>query len=187
MAKRGRRPKGEYPEKKRVFASRIREDTWQLLQQAAATSGRSISQEFEHRLRRGLDEDGLIKETFGDARTFAVMKMAAMAAVNSAMLNPIHSKVHWTSNAEAFDRALTAIADVVKAFRPEGAVMTLEAAAPTLELVRQIQAVDPARPLNKTSKRQRALVRLKDELGELIDRPGRVQNAKDKKAGRKTK
>ncbi len=190
MAKRGRRPKGEYPEKKRVFASRIREDTWQLLQQAAATSGRSISQEFEHRLRRGLDEDGLIKETFGDARTLAVMKMAAMAAVNSAMLNPIHSKVHWTSNAEAFDRALTVIVDVVKVFRPhepKGAVMTLEAAAPTLELVRQIQAVDPARPLNKTSKRQRALVRLKDELGELIDRPSRVQNAKDKKAGRKTK
>jgi hypothetical protein len=32
MARRGRRPKGEYPEKKRVFASRIREDTWEMLQ-----------------------------------------------------------------------------------------------------------------------------------------------------------
>jgi hypothetical protein len=190
MAKRGRRPKGEYPEKKRVFASRIREDTWQLLQQAAATSGRSISQEFEHRLRRGLDEDKLIKDTFGDGRTFAVMKMAAMAAVNSAMLNPVHSKVHWTSNAEAFDRALTAIVDVVKAFRPhepKTAVMRLEAAAPTLKLVRQIQAADPARPLKKTSKRQRALVRLKHELGDLVDRPCRAQNAKHQKAERKTK
>jgi hypothetical protein len=32
----GRRPKGEYPEKKRVFASRVREDTWAKLQRAAA-------------------------------------------------------------------------------------------------------------------------------------------------------
>ena len=83
MAKRGRRPRGEYPEKKRVFASRIREDTWQMLQQAAATSGRSISQEFEHRLRRGLDEDKWIEDGFGDRRTCAVMKMAAMAALSA--------------------------------------------------------------------------------------------------------
>lgn len=34
MATRGRRAKGEYPEKKRVFASRVREDTWAKLQQA---------------------------------------------------------------------------------------------------------------------------------------------------------
>ncbi len=179
MAKRGRPPGGEYPEKKRVFASRIREDTWQMLQGAAATSGRSISQEFEHRLRRGLDDDKAIEGAFGDRRTFAVMKMAAMAAVNSAMLNPIDSKAHWTSNVEAFDRALNAIVDVLKAFRPhklvaKDAEMRLEGGAPTLELVRQIQAADPARPMNKTSKRQRAMLRLKDELGDLVDRPGRL-------------
>jgi hypothetical protein len=57
MARRGRPPKGEYPEKKRVFASRIREDTWEMLQRAAAKSGRSLSQEFEFRLRRSLDDD----------------------------------------------------------------------------------------------------------------------------------
>jgi hypothetical protein len=177
MAKRGRRPRGEYPEKKRVFASRIREDTWTLLQESAATSGRSISQEFEHRLRRGLDEDKAIENDFGDRRTLALMKMAAMAAVNSARLNPIHSKMHWTSNAEAFDRALNAIVEVLKAFRPhepKDALMRLEGAAPTLEVVRQIRAADPARPLNKTSKRQRAMLRLKDDLGDLVDRPGRL-------------
>ena len=188
MAKRGRRPKGEYPEKKRVFASRIREDTWQLLRQAAATSGRSISQEFEHRLRRGLDEDKAIEDAFGDRRTLAVMKMAAMAAVNSAMLNP-NSKVHWTSSAEAFDRALNAIVDVLKAFRPyepKAVEMRLESAAPILEVVRQIQAADPARPLNKTSKRQRAMLRLRDELGDLVDRPGRLlERQKPKTEGKK--
>ena len=90
------------------------------------------------------------------------------------MLNPINSKVHWTANVESFDRALNAIVEVLKAFRPhepKAAVMRLEGAAPTLELVRQIQAADPAR---KTSKRQRAMLRLKDELGDLIDRPGRL-------------
>ena len=71
MAKRGRRPRGEYPEKKRVFASRIRDDTLRMLRQAAATSGRSISQEFEHRLRSGLDDDKAIEDAFGDRRTFA--------------------------------------------------------------------------------------------------------------------
>jgi len=190
MAKRGRPPGGEYPEKKRVFASRIREDTWKLLQEAAATSGRSISQEFEHRLRRGLDEDKAIENDFGDRRTLAVMKMAAMAAVNSARLNPIHSKMHWTSNAQAFDRALNAIVEVLKAFRPyepKDVVMTLEGAAPTLEVVRQIQAADPARPLNKTSKRQRAMLRLKDELGDLVYRPGRLVGLQKPNERRKKK
>jgi hypothetical protein len=189
MAKRGRPPGGEYPEKKRVFASRIREDTWKLLQEAAATSGRSVSQEFEHRLRRGLDEDKAIENDFGDRRTLAVMKMAAMAAVNSARLNPIHSKMHWTANPESFDRALNAIVDVLKAFRPyepKDAVMTLEGAAPTLEVIRQIQEADPARPLHKTSKRQRAMLRLKDELGDLVDRPGRLlERQKPKTEGKK--
>src|SRR5262245_17023634 len=72
MVKRGRRPKGEYPEKKRVFASRIREDTWGMLRQAATRSGRSVSQEFEHQLRRGLDEAKRTEDTFGDPRTFAL-------------------------------------------------------------------------------------------------------------------
>ena len=193
MAKRGRRPRGEYPEKKRVFASRIREDTWQMLQQAAATSGRSISQEFEHRLRRGLDEDKWIEDGFGDRRTCAVMKMAAMAAVNSAMLNPKASKAHWTSNVEAFDRALDAIMGVLKAFRPHElaakdlATGPAEIGAATLELTREIQAADPARPLNKMTKRQRQMLRLKDELGELVDRPGSHAAGQQRKtAGKKT-
>lgn len=178
--KRGRRPRGEYPEKKRVFASRIRQDTWQMLQQAAARSGRSLSQEFEHRLRRGLDEDKSIEDAFGDWRTYAVMKIAAMAAVSSAMLNPKASKVHWTSTVEAFDRALNAIVNVVKAFRPHELVPQdlvtgpPQLGAPTLDLVGEIKAADPARPLNKMSKRERAMLRLKDELGELVDRPFRI-------------
>lgn len=201
MAKRGRRPGGEYPEKKRVFASRIREDTWKMLERAAARSGRSISQEFEHQIRRGLDEDKWIEEIFGDRRTFGLMKMAAMAAVNSAFLNPKDSKAHWTSNVETFDRALNAIVNALRFFRPHKKIFRRhkkifrphkhhelvaadlvtvppEISAPTLKVVREIQAADPVRPLDKMSKRQRAMLRLKDELGDLVDRPLQAEKGK---------
>jgi hypothetical protein len=193
MKKRGRRPKGEYPEKKRVFASRIREDTQEMLRRAAATSGRSLSQEFEHRLRLGLDEDKRIEDAFGDRRTYAVMKMAAMAAVNSTLLNPKNPKAHWTSNVEAFDRALNAILNVLKAFRPHELgpqdliTSPAEIGTPTLELTREIRAADPARPLNKMTRRQREVLRLKDDLGDLVNRPGQVLQRKNQKTdGKKT-
>jgi hypothetical protein len=81
---------------------------------------------------------------------------------------------------------------VLKAFRPHELVpkdveMRLESAAPILEVVRHIQAADPARPLNKTSKRQRAMLRLRDELGDLVDRPGRLLDLQKPKAKRSKK
>ena len=115
MARRGRRPKGEYPEKKRVFASRIREDTWEMLQRAAAKSGRSLSQEFEFRLRRSLDDDEKIESAFGDLKTFGLMKLAAQAVKSMCDLNNL--KVHWTANVTAFDEALEVITRTLKGFR----------------------------------------------------------------------
>jgi hypothetical protein len=174
MAKRGRRPRGEYPEKKRVFASRVREDTWAKLQQAAAKSGRSVSQEFEHHLRRALDEDEEIKSAFGDLRTYALMKLAAQA-VNSlcSLKNP---KIHWTADADLFVQALEVITGTLKVFHPSQltptdiSVASPQIGAPVLEIVREVQEADPARLLNKSTKRQRAMARLKDQLGDLADR-----------------
>jgi hypothetical protein len=190
MAKRGRRPKGEYPEKKRVFASRVREDTWEMLQRAAAKSGRSVSQEFEFRLRRGLDEDEKIESTFGDIKTYGLMKLAAQAVKSMCDLKNL--KVHWTADVAAFDDALEAMTRTLRGFRPLTApdlVMgSPELGAPALvEIVREIQAADPARPLGKVSKRQRAVLRLQNELGDLVDRPARLLKAKDRKPkGKKT-
>jgi hypothetical protein len=175
----------EYPS----FPSRIREDTWKMLQEAAAASGRSVSQEFEHRLRRGLDDDKWNEETFGDRRTFGVMKTAAMAAVNSSLLSSKNSKVHWTSAVEGFDRALDAISKALKIFRPHElraadlVIGSPEIGAPTLKVVREIQEANTARPLDKMTKRQRAMLRLKDELGDLLDRP--LQGKKQKTKGNK--
>jgi len=189
MARRGRPPKGEYPEKKRVFASRIREDTWEMLQRAAAKSGRSLSQEFEFRLRRSLDDDEKIESAFGDLKTFGLMKLAAQA-VNS-MCDLKNLKVHWTANITAFDEALEVITRTLKGFRPHVLTATnLVTGSPELgkpaltEIVGEIQAADPARPLGKVSKRDRAMLRLQSELGNLLDRPGRLLEAKHAK-GRK--
>jgi hypothetical protein len=184
MARRGRRPKGEYPEKKRVFASRIREDTWEMLQQAATKSGRSVSQEFEFRLRRSLDDDEKIESAFGDLKTFGLMKLAAQAVKSMCDLNNL--KVHWTANVTAFDEALEVITRTLKGFRPLTAT-NLVTARPELgqpalvEIVREIQAADPTRPLGKVSKRERAMLRLQSELGDLVDRPGRLLEAKHRK------
>jgi hypothetical protein len=53
-----------------------------------------------------------------------------------------------------------------------------------VEIVRQIQAADPARPLGKINKHQRALLRLQSELGDLVDRPLKAKDQKPK--GKKT-
>jgi len=114
-----------------------------------------------------------------------------MAAVSSCLLSAKHSKAHWTSNVEAFDRALEAIVAALNIFRPHELIAadlrtgSPQLGAPTLDLVRQIQAADPARSLDKMSKRQRAMLRLKDELGELADRPGRAMKDKKQKAKRR--
>ena len=192
MAKRGRRPKGEYPEKKRVFASRIREDTWEMLQRAAAKSGRSVSQEFEFRLRRGLDEDEQIESTFGDLKTYGLMKLAAQAVKSMCDLKDL--KVHWTADVTAFDEALEAIARTLKGFRPhvlaakDLMVGSPEFGTPTLgQMIREIQTADPASPLGKVSKRKRAILRLKNELGDLVDRPDHLAEVThQKRRARKT-
>ena len=190
MAKRGRRPKGEYPEKKRVFASRVREDTWGMLQRAAANSGRSVSQEFEFRLRRGLDDDEKIESTFGDLKTYGLMKLAAQAV--KLMCDLKNLKVHWTADVAAFDDALEAMTRTLRGFRPLTAPdLVTESAkldAPALvEIVREIQAADPVRPLGKVSKCQRAVLRLQNELGDLVNRPARLLKAKERKPkGKKT-
>jgi hypothetical protein len=50
----GRKPRGIYSSKTDTFTTRITPDTRRALEQAAAASGRSLSQEVEHRLRLSL-------------------------------------------------------------------------------------------------------------------------------------
>ena len=70
---------GEYAGKSSVFSTRIRPDLRRYLEKAAKTSGRSLSQEVEHRLRRSFVEDDKIADAFGDRRTYRLMRMMADA------------------------------------------------------------------------------------------------------------
>src|SRR5262245_48238431 len=52
----GRKPRGDYSGKTDTFTTRITPQTRRALEQAAATSRRSLSQEVEHRLRLSLNK-----------------------------------------------------------------------------------------------------------------------------------
>jgi hypothetical protein len=168
MGKRGRAPKGEYAGKTLVMSFRITPDTKTALRRAAATSGRSLSQETEHRLRRGLDEDEAISSLWGDARTSAMLRLAAQVVQSLGTVRD--TKVHWTTDAELFDAAINAIAETLKLFRPmqaEGiSVCPPEIGAPALRIVKEAQAADLSRPLSKSSRRQRTMARFKEDLGQ---------------------
>jgi hypothetical protein len=118
--------------------------------------------------------------------------LAAQAVKSMCDLNNL--KGHWTANVTAFDEALEVIIRTLKGFRPHVLTATnLVTGAPELgkpglvEIVREIQAADPTRPLGKISKRERAMLRLQSELGDLVDRPGRLLETKHRKPkGRKT-
>jgi hypothetical protein len=103
-------------------------------------------------------------------------------------------KGHWTANVTAFDEALEVITRTLKGFRPHVLTATNLVTGPPelgkpalVETVREIQAADPTRPLGKVGKRERAMLRLQSELGDLVDRPGRLPESKHRKPkGRKT-
>ena len=119
------------------------------------------------------------------------MKLAAQAIKSMCDLKNL--KVHWTADITAFDEALEVITRTLKGFRPHQLSATnlvtgrSELGKPALgEIVREIQAADPARPLAKVSKRERAMLRLQSELGDLVGRPGSLLEAKHRKhKGRK--
>jgi hypothetical protein len=111
----GPRPKGEYAGKSSVFSTRIRPDLRKSLERAAKASGRSLSQEVEHRLRRSFVEDDKIADAFGDRRTYRLMRM---------MSDAIHlswqdqNDENWLDDPFRFRVALAAMRSVIEAVEP---------------------------------------------------------------------
>jgi hypothetical protein len=112
---RGPRPKGEYAGKSSVFSTRIRPDLRKSLERAAKTSGRSLSQEVEHRLRRSFVEDDKIADAFGDRRTYRLMRMMSDAIHLS---QKDQNDETWLDNPFRFHVALAAMRSVVEAIEP---------------------------------------------------------------------
>jgi hypothetical protein len=118
MGKRGPAPKGEYAGKSSVFSTRIRPDLRKWLEKATKQSGRSLSQEVEHRLRRSFVEDDKIAEAFGDRRTFRLMRMMADAIHLTEEKDA--EAGDWLSNPYSFHVALNAALSVLRAVEPPG-------------------------------------------------------------------
>ena len=127
-----------------------------------------MSQEAEHRLRRGLDDEEAISKLWGDVKTSAMLRLAAQVVQSLGTMRD--TKVHWTADAKVFDSAIEAIAGTLKLFRPlqaEGiSVGSPEIDAPALKIVEEAQATELSRPLSKSSRRQRAMARFKEDLGQ---------------------
>jgi hypothetical protein len=111
----GPRPKGEYAGKSSVFSTRIRPDLRKRLETAAKASGRSLSQEVEHRLRRSFVEDDKIADVFGDRRTYRLMRLMSDAIQLS---QEEENDGHWLDDPFRFRVALATMRSVVEAIEP---------------------------------------------------------------------
>jgi hypothetical protein len=179
MAKRmrGRPPRGEYPGKTAVMNFRIRPDTKRLLEAAARASGRTLSQETEHQLRRALVDMGV-------GPTFALMKVIGSAI--DAIISTRYSRgnPNWIDDPYLFDQVAKAITGAFEIFRPAGVITRpadvlhgsaiaakAEGQAAALQLLALIRSADVLTPISRQSAQTRALTVMKQDLGALLDRP----------------
>jgi hypothetical protein len=130
---RGPVPRGEYAGKSSVFSTRIRPDLRQKLEEGAKKSGRSLSQEIEHRLRRSFVEEEKISDAFGDRRTFLIMKLIAMG-INYPKSNG-ERNVSWLDDAYYFDLSIGTALSILEAIRPKDDKTAL---APENDIVRLV-------------------------------------------------
>jgi TraY domain len=178
MGKRGPRPKGEYGRHVRrtaVFSTRIQPDTHARLVSAATASGRSLSQEIEHRLRRTFVEDDKVIEFYGNNETAAVVKLiGAVIQSTATTISPkTNRKYEWLKDQFVFDNVMLAIWHVLLWFRPGGdsglREITLGTATTQVDqLINEIRSSDPALQITTRSTRQHSLAMLKDKLGKLV-------------------
>lgn len=170
MAGKGATPKGEYVGKSKVFSTRIRPDLRRKLDSSSKKSGRSVSQEVEHRLRRSFMDDEKISEMFGDERTFALMRLIALGIYLSA--DPLDPS-KWLEDPAMFERAVSAALNVLEAIRPIGE--TLEDPAQQRQLQTQgqraafriwraVKRADPTLPLDRGSREEQRHSVLKSYL-----------------------
>ncbi|CAN7732594.1 hypothetical protein [Mesorhizobium sp. LjNodule214] len=181
MGKRGPAPKGEYENKSNVLSTRIRGDTRAHLVAAAKASGRSLSQEIEHRLRRTFIDDARIEDAFGGRRNYLLMRMVALAAESAFRFTGRES--NWLDEPVAFDAAFKMIQEILTAIRPVGSTddpswdendRTKLAQVWSDITWSDVQTADPTLPLDSPIEDAREALfngMLKTDLGPLVNRP----------------
>lgn len=179
MGKRGPAPTGEYGDKSQVLSTRIRADTRAALVAAAENSGRSLSQEIEHRLRRTFTDDKNIVDVFGSRRNYALMKI--IASVIETTVDLKRPNAVWLDSPYAFDQVAKAVAAVLEAIRPAGELPSsvddaldhggrMQGKLNALEAWRAVQVADAKLPLTKGARHQYKLSALKSDIGDIADR-----------------
>ena len=188
--RRGRKPLGEYAGKSTVMNFRIMPDTRAALVRASEESGRSLSQETEHRLRRDLFQHG-------SAQTHAVLRTIGFAI--DGLVNIKNPKANWLDDPYLFQQARQAITTLLDLFKPDAAAPNPEESSERggrmqgnvaiRELLARIQLAEP-KPRPKQTAEERALLVLKSDLRDLAERPrpygkSAAQLRKEAKAARK--
>ena len=173
MAK-GPAPKGEYTGKSSVFSTRIRPDLREELEAATKTSGRSLSQEVEHRLRRSFVEDDKIADAFGDRRTYRMMRLIS-DAIHLSQENH-HRPNSWLDHSYAFEIAVYAARGVLEAVQPNGPALdddALNASAALGDMIaakiwRDVVKADDSIPLSESTLADRINSIAKADIGEEV-------------------
>lgn len=178
MGKRGPAPNGEYVGQTAVLSTRITPDLRARLEDATQGSGKTLSREIEHRLRRTFIEDDKISEAFGSRKQYALMRMISI--VLSSWHNPADLSADWTEDATSYDLAVKKIVQLLKAMRPDGPSTPLteleQAIADGMEtsgpaqVIASVQSADEALPLSGSRKRKVASM-IRSDLGPMIERP----------------
>ena len=183
MGRRGPQPKGEYGAKigrTAVLSTRLQPDTRKRLVAAAGTSGRSLSQELEHRIRRTFIEDDKAVEFYGSQSNAAILKLIG-AVIQSTCTSwfvktadgwvPDLDKdpEEWLRDPKLFDQVLTAIVHALIWFKPNGDrdEQFIFYHSTAERIINEIRSADPSLPITKRSTRQHAMAMLKDKLGDL--------------------
>jgi hypothetical protein len=171
----------DMPEKTEIINFRIRPETKALLKRAAQESGRTVSAECEHQLRRALFH-------MGAGPTYAVLRTIGATLDNLMALEcPNAPPGQWTKDSFLFDKAVRFVTAALEMFQPRPPLVAVPAhpklrpfleaedkslaRAALIELLAEIAETDPSAPAVRQSRRQRALAMMKLDLGSLVDRP----------------
>jgi TraY domain len=127
--RRGPKPRGPFIDQRITLTSRVTEGMRRRLEEASATSGRSLAQEIELRLEKSFGDEQRLKEAlelaFGPqiaGFALATAFVARQAADASLMVSgtPLTVNGPWLSNAFAFSQVAAAVHDLIKGIEPDG-------------------------------------------------------------------
>jgi hypothetical protein len=91
------------------------------LEAAAASSGRSLAQEAEHRLEQSFNTAAETERLFGSAEGFAFITIVARAMhLTGAFADTGSGHAHWLRNPVAYEEAVAAADRIFEAMRPSG-------------------------------------------------------------------